>query len=63
MAESPLKTARILWMAAAVTTVLAALLYFDVFGIGEFSRTAALLLVVAAVMDVAMSAVILRRRS
>jgi uncharacterized membrane protein len=63
MAESPLKTARILWIAAAVTTVAAALVYFDVFAIGEFSKTFALLLLVVAVMDVAMSAVILRRRS
>ena len=63
MAESPLKTARMLWIAAAVTTVFAALLYFDVFGIGEFSKTFALLLLVTAVMDVALSAVIIRRRS
>ena len=63
MAESPLKTARILWIAAAVTTVVAALSYFDVFGLGEFSKTFALVLLAAAVMDVAMSAYILRRQS
>jgi hypothetical protein len=63
MAESPLKTARILWIAAAVTLVAAALSYFDVLGLGEFGQTVALLLLVTAVMDVAMSVVILRRRS
>ena len=43
MAESPLKLARILWVAAAVTAVLAALLYVDVFGIdAEGEREAAL---------------------
>lgn len=63
MADSPLKTARILWIAAAATTIAAALFYFDVFGMGEFSQTVALLLIGTAVMDVAMSAVILRRRS
>ena len=62
MAESPLKLARILWVAAAVTAVLAALLYVDVFGIGESSEKLALLLLLATVMDIALSAVILRRR-
>jgi hypothetical protein len=63
MAEDKLKIARILLVAAAVTSVAAGLFYFDVFGVGEFGQTVALLLLVTAVMDVAMSFVILRRRT
>jgi hypothetical protein len=63
MAEDRLKIARILLIAAAATTVAAGLFYFDVFGVGEFGQTVALLLLVTAVMDVVMSFVLLRRRT
>ncbi|WP_396624492.1 hypothetical protein [Luteitalea sp.] len=62
MAESPLTVARILWGSAALMVVLAVVFALGVIDIGVPNWQLAMICLGVAVMDLVMSAVLLKRR-
>ena len=62
MGESPLRTAQILWVSAALTTLLALLFWSGIIDVGVEPWKLALICGLIAVADVALSAFILTRR-
>lgn len=62
MVESPMRMAQILWVSAAVTTLLAVLFWSGIIDVGIEPWKLALLFGLVAVADIAMSAFILTRR-